>query len=107
MKTSYGSAANLLLSLLLSLLLAPCSADAIHDAVLGGDVAAVKRLLAEDPKRAAARDKDGRTPVDCAIQTSRMDIVQLLLADTRVSVQIDGATLAAALQALFSAANVS
>ncbi len=53
--------------------------SAITDAVKVGDTEAVKRLLAQDPSLAGARDESGETPLMAALYRGHRQIVDLLI----------------------------
>jgi ankyrin repeat protein len=53
--------------------------SAITDAVKVGDTDAVRRLLAQDPGLAGARDESGETPVMAALYRGHLQIVDLLI----------------------------
>ena len=51
----------------------------IFEAIVSGDVAAVKRKLARDPGALAERDADGLTPLLLALYHDRQEIVEVIL----------------------------
>lgn len=61
-------------------LLASANGGAIHDAVRGGDLAAVNALVAHDAGVVRLTDDKGRTPLHLAALSGRRDIVSALLA---------------------------
>src|SRR4051812_37034095 len=56
------------------------SAQAIIDAVKRNDLAAVQRLLMENPRNVAAMDGGGSTPLHWAANQGNLQIMKLLLA---------------------------
>ncbi len=61
-------------------------AEPIHDAAQAGDLATVKKLLAESPFLRKALDPGGRTPATIAAGAGRIEVVEYLLS-TGVSVK--------------------
>ena len=55
------------------------NAAPIHDAAANGDLAKCKSLLDKSPKLVSAADKDGATPLHCAVAGGQQPVVELLL----------------------------
>lgn len=55
------------------------ASHAIHEAVAGGDIEAVRRLLAADADLANRGDALGRRPLHYAVEADRSDLVEVLL----------------------------
>src|SRR5262245_39593640 len=58
----------------------PNPAKGIIKAAKSGDVARIKELLANDNSLIHTRDKDGSTPLHCAVWKARQQVVAQLLA---------------------------
>ncbi|MBC6497904.1 MAG: ankyrin repeat domain-containing protein [Alphaproteobacteria bacterium GM7ARS4] len=52
---------------------------ALHEALREGNPQRVERLLADGVVDVHARDKDGRTPLHCAVYKGNLDVIRLLL----------------------------
>ena len=70
---------GLLLCVLAALLAAQVAAGEIHDAIRGGDLAAVQRLVANDKSLLTAKESDGSTPLHVAARAGNIEIAKLLL----------------------------
>lgn len=72
--------------------------NVLHLACIGGEVGVAKALLQYlDPESETfdvnAVDNEGMTPLDCAIQMNRDDLVKALIDDRRVDVNLGGKSL--------------
>lgn len=76
----------------------------LHWTALHGNVDATT-LLIERGADATIKDEDGKTPVRCALVSGHISVVERLLASERVTIKLENAPFAEALQQLFAAAN--
>lgn len=58
----------------------------IQDAAMKGDLAKVKALLKENPALVSNKDKNGWTPLHCAVINGHKDVVELLLLTSKAEV---------------------
>jgi len=65
---------------ILFLVVMPVGAEEIHNAVKEGDIAKIEFLLAKNPEKISAKDKDGKTPLHWAAYYDHMNIAKLLIA---------------------------
>ena len=59
----------------------PAFCGPIHDAVYSNDLEKVKALLKGDPGLVFSRDKNGATPLGCAVIRNHRDVAEFLLAN--------------------------
>ncbi len=67
------------IAIILLVLAAQVFAGEIHEAVRGGDIAAVKRLVAADRSVLGQKDSGGSTPLNIAAQAGNLEMTKLLL----------------------------
>lgn len=66
--------------LILFLFIIQAFPNEIHQAAMKGDLAGVKKILAEKPDSVNSKDKDGKTPLHLAVQSGNKDVIEFLLA---------------------------